>query len=102
MAKISKVETVDLLMIYTSFQAQNLAQNGTGVKRIIPDLEDDPDTSPSGYAKILRALAGQLGPLNDYYMPLMDVAKSLDSKNSRLAARTKTTDQRRSEPIRGM
>ena len=47
------------------------------------DLEDSHDSSPAGYAKILRTLAGQLGPMNDYYMPLMDVAKSLDGKNSR-------------------
>jgi hypothetical protein len=42
------------------------------------DLEDDPDTSPRGYAKVLRTLAGQLGLMNDYYLPLMDAAKILE------------------------
>lgn len=51
------------------------------------ELEDDHDTSPAGYARILQALAGQLGPMNDYYMALMDVAKMLDGKNSRTRLR---------------
>ena len=44
------------------------------------DLEENPDTSPAGYAKILQTLASQLGQMNDYYMPLMDVARMLDGK----------------------
>lgn len=51
--------------------------------RLSAELEDSTDISEATYGKILRELAGQLGVFNDYYMPLMDVAHSLDGKNSR-------------------
>lgn len=42
------------------------------------ELEESEDVSPQGYAKVLRTLAGQLGVMNDYYLPLKTVAKMLD------------------------
>lgn len=45
--------------------------------RIPPELEDYPLATDLFYGLVLRNLAGQLGPMNDFYVPLIDAAKKL-------------------------
>lgn len=52
---------------------------------ITPDLEDMPGETPEFFAAVLRCLAKQLTYANDFYVPLVDLARRLDGKTTREA-----------------